>query len=92
LAVVRAHLASTEAILNGQGASAPSVYFDVYKRAGLMNDAGDSDDLAVLFRLHAGLEGLACEIAQGDPNDHLCPSAAGQVGHLLKMLASFAAL
>jgi len=41
--------------------------------------------------LHTGLEGLAREIAQGDPNDHLCPSAAGHVGHLRKMLASFAA-
>src|SRR6516165_3327871 len=51
----------------------------------------DSDDLAVLLRLHTGLEGLAREIVQGDPNDHLCPSAAGHVGHLRKMLASFAA-
>jgi hypothetical protein len=33
LAIVRAHLASTEAILIGQGASAPSVYFGVYRRA-----------------------------------------------------------
>ena len=33
LAVVRAYLACTEAILNGQGASAPRVYFDVYRRA-----------------------------------------------------------
>jgi hypothetical protein len=56
-----------------------------------MNNAGDPDDLAVLLRLHTGLEGLAREIAQGDPNDHLCPSAAGHVGHLRKMLASFAA-
>jgi hypothetical protein len=44
-----------------------------------------------LLRLPTGLEGLAREIAQGDPNDHLCPSAAGHVGHLRKMLASFAA-
>jgi len=51
----------------------------------------DSDDLAVLLRLHTGLEGLAREIVQGDPNDHLCPSAAGHVGHLRKMLASSAA-
>jgi hypothetical protein len=33
LAVVRAYLACTEAILNGQGASEPRVYFDVYRRA-----------------------------------------------------------
>jgi hypothetical protein len=33
LAVVRAYLGCTEAILNGQGASAPRVYFDVYRRA-----------------------------------------------------------
>ena len=42
----------------------------------------DSDDLAVLLRLHTGLEGLARDIGHGDPND---------VGHLRKMLASFAA-
>jgi hypothetical protein len=57
----------------------------------VMNNTGDPDDLAVLLRLHTGLEGLAREIAQGDPNDHLCPSAAGHVGHFRKMLASFAA-
>jgi hypothetical protein len=55
------------------------------------SNAGDLGDLAVLLRLHTGLEGLAREIARGDPNDHLCPSAAGHVGHLRKMLASFAA-
>jgi hypothetical protein len=37
LAVVRAYLACTEAILNGQGASAPRVYFDVYRRAAESN-------------------------------------------------------
>jgi hypothetical protein len=57
----------------------------------VMNNAGDPGDLAVLLRLHTGLEGLAREIVRGDPNDHLCPSAAGHVGHLRKMLASFAA-
>jgi hypothetical protein len=57
----------------------------------VMNNAGDPDDLAVLLRLPTGLEGLAREIAQGDPNDHLCPSAAGHLGHLRKILASFAA-
>ena len=33
LAVVRAYLACTEAILNEQGASAPRAYFDVHRRA-----------------------------------------------------------
>jgi hypothetical protein len=56
-----------------------------------MNGAGGPGEVAVLLRLPTGLEGLAREIAQGDPNDHLCPSAAGHVGHLRKMLASFAA-
>ena len=56
-----------------------------------MNGAGGPGELGILLRLHTGLEGLAREIAQGDPNDHLCPSAAGHVGHLRKMLASFAA-
>jgi len=55
------------------------------------NNAGDLDDLAVLLRLHPGPEGLARGIAQCDPGDHLCPSAAGHVRHLRKMLASFAA-
>jgi hypothetical protein len=32
LAVMRAHFACTEAILSGQGASAPSAYFAVYER------------------------------------------------------------
>jgi hypothetical protein len=57
----------------------------------IMNNARDLDDLAVLLRLHTGLERLARGIAQRDPGDHLCPSAAGHVGHLRKMLASFAA-
>ncbi len=57
----------------------------------VMSNAGDPDDLAVLLRLHSGLEGRGREIAQGDPNDHLGLSAAGHVGHLRKMLASFAA-
>jgi hypothetical protein len=56
-----------------------------------MNGAGGPGELGILLRLHTGLEGLAREIAQGDPNDHLCPSAAGHVGHLRKMFASFAA-
>ena len=49
----------------------------------------DSDDLAVLLRLHTGLEGLARDIGHGDPNDG--PALARPVGHLQKMLASFAA-
>jgi hypothetical protein len=52
---------------------------------------GDSDDLAVLLRLHIGLEGLVRDMGHGDPNDDLRPARAGPVGHLRKMLASFAA-
>jgi hypothetical protein len=51
----------------------------------------DSADLAVLLRLHTGLEGLARDIGHRDPNDDLHPALAGPVGHLQKMLASFAA-
>jgi len=58
----------------------------------VINNAGDPDDLAIMLRLHTGLEGLAREIAQGDPNDHSFPSAAGRVGHLRKMLPPFAQL
>jgi hypothetical protein len=54
-----------------------------------MNNAGDPDDPADLLRLHAGLEGLR-EIGR-DPNDDLRPGVAGRVGHLRKMLVSFAA-
>ena len=57
----------------------------------VINNAGDPDDLAVVLRLHPGLEGLAREIGQGDPNDHLSPSAAGHVGHLRK-IASLTAI
>ena len=56
----------------------------------VINDAGDPGDLAVLLRLHTGLGGLAREIGQGAPNDDLYP-AAGHVGHLRKLLTSFAA-
>jgi hypothetical protein len=52
------------------------------------SNAGDLGDLAVLLRLHTGLEGLARDIGHGDPNDDLRP---GPVGHLRKMPASFAA-
>jgi hypothetical protein len=54
------------------------------------SNAGDLDDLADWLRLHTGLEGLARDIGQGDPNDDLRPAVAGRVGHLRKMLASFA--
>ena len=56
------------------------------------SNAGNSDDLAVLLRLHTGLERLAREVGQGDPNDDLrCPAVVGRSGHLRKMVASFAA-
>ena len=55
------------------------------------SNAGNSDDLAVLLRLHIGLDGLARDIGHGDPNDDLRPALAKPVGHLRKMLASFAA-
>jgi hypothetical protein len=32
-----------------------------------MSNASDSDDLAVLLRLHIGLEGLARDIGHGQP-------------------------
>lgn len=54
------------------------------------SNGGDSDDLAVLLRLHTGLEGLARDIGHGDPNDDLRPALARPVGHLRKILASFA--
>jgi hypothetical protein len=57
----------------------------------VMNNAGDPDDLAVLLRVQTGLDGLAREIGQGDPNGDLRPVAAGHIDHLRKMLASFAA-
>jgi hypothetical protein len=55
------------------------------------SNAGDLSDLAVLLRLHTGLEGLARDIGHDDPNDDLRPTLARPVGHLRKMLASFAA-
>ena len=54
------------------------------------SNAGDLDDLAVLLRLHSGLEG-ARDIGHGDPNDDLRPALAGPVGHLRKTLGSFGA-
>jgi hypothetical protein len=56
-----------------------------------MSNAGDPDDPADLLRLHAGLERLVREIGHGDPNDDLRPAISRNVGHLRKMLASFAA-
>ena len=55
-----------------------------------VNNAGDPDDPADLLRLQVGLEGLR-EIGRGDPNDDLRPGVARHVGHLRKMLISFAA-
>jgi hypothetical protein len=56
-----------------------------------MNDVGASAELAVLLRLHTGLEGLRHEIGHGDPKDDLCPAVVGHLGHLRKLLASLAA-
>jgi hypothetical protein len=57
-----------------------------------LTNAGDSDDLADLLRLHTGLEGLAHKVGHGDPNDDLRhPAIVGHFGHLRKILASFAA-
>ena len=53
------------------------------------SNAGDLNDLAVLLRLHSGLEGLARDIGHGDPNDG--PALAGPVLHLRKTLTSFGA-
>jgi hypothetical protein len=55
------------------------------------SNAGNSDDLAVLLRLQTGLEELARDIGHRDPNDDLRPALARPLGHLRKMLASFAA-
>ena len=56
-----------------------------------MNDVGASAELAVLLRLHTGLEGLRHEIGHGDPKDDLRPAVVGHFGHLRKVLASLAA-
>ena len=55
------------------------------------SNAGDRDDLAVLLRLQTGLEELVRDIGHRDPNDDLRPALARPVGHLRKLLASFAA-
>ena len=54
------------------------------------SNAGDLDDLAVVLRLHSGLEG-ARDIGHGDPNDELRPALARPVHHLRKTLTSFGA-
>jgi hypothetical protein len=56
-----------------------------------MNDVGASAELAVLLRLHTGLEGLRHEIGRGDLKDDLRPAVVGHFGHLRKILASLAA-
>jgi hypothetical protein len=54
------------------------------------SNAGNLDDLAVLLRLPTGLEELARDIGHRDPNDDLRPALVRPLGHLRKMLASFA--
>jgi hypothetical protein len=52
------------------------------------SNVGDLDDLAVLLRLHSGLEGLARDIGHGDD---LRPALAAPVHRLRKTLTSFGA-
>ena len=54
------------------------------------SNAGNLDDLAVLLRLKTGLEELVRDIGHCDPNDDLRPALVRPLGHLRKMLASFA--
>jgi hypothetical protein len=56
-----------------------------------MDDVGASAELAVLLRLHSGLEGLQHEISHGDPKDDLRPAVVGHFGRLRKIRASLAA-
>ena len=56
-----------------------------------VSNARNSDDLAVLLRLQTGLEELVRDIGHCDPNDDLRPALVRPLGHLRKMLASFAA-
>jgi hypothetical protein len=56
-----------------------------------IHDVGASTELAVLLRLHTGLEGLRHGIGHGDPKDDLRPAVVGHFGHLRKILASLAA-
>ena len=54
------------------------------------SNAGNLDDFAVLLRLQTGLEELVRDIGHCDPNDDLRPALVRALGHLRKMLASFA--
>jgi hypothetical protein len=56
-----------------------------------INNVGVSAELAVLMRLHTGLEGLRHEIGHDLPKDDLRPAVVGHFGHLRKILASLAA-
>ena len=56
-----------------------------------MKDVGASAELAVLLRLHTGLEGLRHKTGHGDLKDDLRPAVVGHFGHLRKTLASLAA-
>jgi hypothetical protein len=56
-----------------------------------MNNVGVSAELAILLRLHTGLEVLRHEIGHGNPKDDLRPAVVGHFGHLRKILASLAA-
>jgi len=55
------------------------------------SNAGNSDDLAVLLRLQAGLEELVRDIGHRNPNDDLRPALTRSLGRWRKMLASFVA-
>ena len=46
----------------------------------LMKNVGAPNDLAVLLRLHTGLEGLALDIGSADPDDD--QATAGHIRHL----------
>jgi hypothetical protein len=51
-----------------------------------MNNIGHPGDLAVLLRLHTGLDGLARDIGHGDLNDDLHPAVAGHVEPQTRLL------
>jgi len=59
-----------------------------------MNNAAELDELAVLLRLHTGLEGLVRGIGQNDTDDNVYPAIADaeHAGHVRKMLAWFAVM
>ena len=54
------------------------------------SNAGNLDGLAVLLRLQTGLEELVRDIGHHNTNDDLRPALVRPLGHLRKMLASFA--